>query len=233
MKNLQFEKGECLYENSLQSVDDVKDWISEGEVNISSLDNRLLLKNVKDPDVYGDHAHWLLWCNQKFPDDIIIEWDFLPLEEPGLCMMFFSAEGKNKKDLFDAQLEKRDGYYPQYHSGDMNTYHLSYFRHKYEEERAFRTCNLRKSHGFHLVTSGADPLPPVEDVLAPYQMKLVKYQNIIQFSINELPILYWEDDGETYGEVLHGGYIGFRQMAPMVASYANLRVSKAILKESP
>jgi len=34
----------------------------------------------------------------------------------------------------------------------------------------------------------------------------------------------WRDDGKTYGELLTGGKIGFRQMAPLIAEYANLKV---------
>jgi hypothetical protein len=39
-----------------------------------------------------------------------------------------------------------------------------------------------------------------------------------------LQLLHWEDDGETHGPVLDSGKIGFRQMAPMMAEYANLTV---------
>lgn len=35
----------------------------------------------------------------------------------------------------------------------------SCYRRKQRSERAFRTCNLRKSKGFYLVKQGADPIP--------------------------------------------------------------------------
>jgi hypothetical protein len=60
-------------------------------------------------------------------------------------------------------------------------------------------------------------------------MKLVKYRGIVQFTINGLTVLEWEDNGERYGPLYTGGKIGFRQMAPMKASYANLKVDRAIL----
>ena len=44
------------------------------------------------------------------------------------------------------------------------------------------------------------------------------------FSIDDLPVLQWVDDGESYGPILGGGKIGFRQMAPLIAEYANLQV---------
>ncbi|SER42695.1 protein of unknown function [Gracilibacillus ureilyticus] len=229
MKQMNFQQGETIYENPLTNLESIEDWITEGEVKTGIWKNKLLLENKLDPEQYGDNAHWLLWCPVEFPDQIIIEWDFYPLQEPGLCMLFFAATGRNGEDLFDPSLPERTGYYPDYHSGAINALHLSYFRHKHANERAFRTCNLRKSYGFHLVTQAADPLPPAEDAISPYHMKLIKYKQFVQFSINDLPILEWEDDGTEYGPILQGGKIGFRQMAPMVAAYANFSVKRAIL----
>ncbi len=226
----EFKQGECLYANRLSCEADIKDWHIEGKAKQSFSDNRLHLENELDPEIHGDNAHWVLWCPQEFPDRVCITWDFYPLKEPGLCMIFFGAKGRNGEDLFDAKLPKREGKYPEYHSGAINALHLSYFRHKWKEERAFRTCNLRKSHGFHLVAQGADPLPPAEDAVSPYKMKLIKHEEVVQFSINDLPILEWEDDGEAFGPFIQGGKIGLRQMAPMKAAYANLAVHEVFRK---
>jgi hypothetical protein len=75
-----------------------------------------------------------------------------------------------------------------------------------------------------MVAQGADPLPSVADAQPPYRIQLVKCGSEIAFSIRDLPILTWRDDGKTYGPPLGGGKIGFRQMAPLIAEYANLRV---------
>lgn len=223
-----FKAGDIIYENALTGADSISDWIREGEIVTEDWENKLLLKNKLDPEQYGDHAHWVLWCPVDMPDEVVMEWDFYPLNEPGLCMVFFAAKGRNGEDLFADTLPERRGYYPDYHSGGIDALHLSYFRHKHAQERAFRTCNLRKSHGFHLVTQAADPLPPVEDAISPYRMKLIKYQQFVQFFINDLLVIEWLDDGTSYGPILRGGKIGFRQMAPMVAAYANLSVRRAI-----
>jgi len=53
---------------------------------------------------------------------------------------------------------------------------------------------------------------------------VVKCGRRIRFSIDDLLIYDWMDDGVAYGPVLGEGYIGFRQMAPLVAEYANLEV---------
>lgn len=215
-------KEKLIYNNPLQSLKDVENWIKEGEVKISFEDG-LVLENGA-PESLGDHAHWTYWLPEEFPENILINWEFFPLREPGLCMMFFGAIGRNGESIFSDKLSQRDGYYPQYHSGEINAYHISYFRHKFESERAFRTCNLRKSHGFHFVTQGGDPLPPTEDANDFYRMSIRKEKNLIQFTINELLIFSWEDDGQEFGPVLGAGNIGFRQMAPMKAKYRNLQI---------
>ena len=128
------------------------------------------------------------------------------------------------EDIFSSELTPRTGEYHLYHHGDINALHISYFRRRYAEERAFHTCNLRKSYGFHMVAQGADPIPSVEDVTAPYQIKLVKMGVRVEVYIDNLRILEWVDDGKTYGDILRGGKIGFRQKAPLTAEYANLKV---------
>lgn len=52
----------------------------------------------------------------------------------------------------------------------------------------------------------------------------IKIRGEILFKINDLSIIQWQDDGKTYGPLLEDGKIGFRQMAPLVAEYANLKV---------
>lgn len=229
MKYKQFEVGEELYNNPLASEKDLRDWRLEGQAKISFSEDRLVLENLLDPST-GDDANWVYWCTKKFPDNIIVEWEFWPIREPGLCMLFFSAKGQGGKDIFDPSLTTRDGKYPQYHSGDINALHLSYFRHRRPETRAFRTVNLRKSRGFHMVAQGACPMPPANEAISPYHMKVVKYKEIVQLSIQDFPILEWEDDGESYGPLLGEGNIGLRQMAPMKGGYSNLKVSQAIEK---
>jgi len=229
MRNNRFKKGECIYANPLATPDDLKDFISEGEVKTTFENGWLILENGLEAEATDDKGHWVLWCPTEMPDEIIIEWEFSPLREPGLCMIFFAATGKNGEDLFDPTLPKRTGLYPQYHSGEINALHLSYFRRKWEEERQFCTCNLRKSHGFHLVAMGADPIPTVRDAKT-YQMQIVKHQDMVQFSINDLTVLEWQDPGTAYGPILGKGKIGFRQMAPMKGSYRNLTVHQAVLE---
>lgn len=212
-----------IYENPLSCKEDIKDFVLEGSAKISFQENRLRMENQLDPSK-EQKANYVLWCKEEFPSDIYIEWKFWPIKEPGLCILFFAAKGRNGEDIFHPSLVKRTGEYPLYHHGDIDAFHVSYFRRKEKDERAFHTCNLRKSYGFHMVAQGGDPIPNVEDGNPPYNLAVLKKEKIVKFFVNELEIFSYEDDGNTYGELLGDGKIGFRQLAPLVGEYADLRV---------
>lgn len=212
-----------IYENPLSCPQDVAGFVLEGKANIYFADGRMRMENELSQDE-GQRANYVYWCDWIFPDHIMITWEFRPIREPGLAILFLAAEGTGGEDIFSEQLQKRTGEYPMYHHGDINAYHISYFRRKEPDERNFHTCNLRKSYGFHLVAQGADPIPDVEDVQGPYHLKVVKQGNRLEFFIDSLKIFAYEDDGKTYGARLKGGRIGFRQLAPMIGEYSDLKV---------
>ncbi len=216
---------ELIYENPLSCEDDVKDFVMEGSASVFFENGKMRMKNNLSAEL-GQKSNFVFWCPVDFPSDVEITWNFRPIEEPGLCILFFSAKGINGEDLFDPSLAPRDGQYNLYHSGDINAYHVSYFRRKWDEERQFHTCNLRKSKGFYLVTQGADPIPDCADAKDSYELKLVKNKGLIEFAVDGLTVFSWQDDGKEYGEVLGGGKIGFRQMAPLIGEYSDLKVYK-------
>ncbi|KAF4341810.1 hypothetical protein FBEOM_4267 [Fusarium beomiforme] len=208
-----------LYRNTFNSTDAIADWVAEGPVKATVSNNTLELAAP------GDFVYWV---PEVFPERIRITWEFSPIEEPGLAIIFFgAAAAKDGGSIFDKDLKPRNGSYPQYHSSDIRTLHASYFRRRWPEERAFHLANLRKSPGFHLVAQGADPLPDVEDTQgAYYKIEVVHDKRDVKFSINGLEIFSWEDVHSSTGPVVRGGRIGFRQMNPLVARYRNLEVWK-------
>lgn len=208
-----------VYRNALRDRSDLDGWVAEGPVDAVAHPDGLLMSAAGGPD-----DHWTLWCPEVFGDGIRVSWEFSPRAEPGLAMLFFGAAAATGGGIFDQGLAPRTGAYPQYHSGDIRTLHVSYFRRRWEDERAFHTCNLRKSPGFHLVAQGADPLPPVVDARgAFYRIEVTKNGPHVSFSIDDLPLFTWVDD-ESTGTRVREGRIGFRQMAPLVACYRNLEV---------
>lgn len=212
-----------LYTNPLASDKDLAGFRLEGDGAVSFPMGRLRLESTRPPSD-SQAANIVLWCPEEFPADIAIEWDFWPIQEPGLCILFFHARAHGNRDLFDPGLAQRTGPYDQYHHGDLDTYHVSYFRRRWEPERRFHTCNLRKSYGFHLVAQGADPLPGVLDAQGPYRIRVAVQGGQITFQIDDIVSFRWVDDGTVGGPPLRGGKLGFRQMAPMIGEYANLRI---------
>ena len=225
---MEFHEQKTLYENPLASGEDIRDFRLEGDAAITFPRGRMRMENAREPDVEkGRHANFILWCERDFPDNIAVSWDFRPLTDAGLAMIWIAARGRRGEDLFDPALAPRDGDYPQYHHGDINALHASYYR-RNPSEIAFRTCNLRKSYGFHLACQGGDPLPDARYAAGPYRMEVVKSAAQFRLSMNGVVCFHWIDDGESHGPVLEGGKIGFRQMAGLIAEYANLKVSEVI-----
>ncbi len=212
-----------IYENPLACEADIRNFILEGQAKISFEDGAMYMENALDASG-GQKANYVLWCPEIFPEEVRITWEFKPIREPGLCILFFGAMGRNGENPFSDDLQKRTGEYVQYHHGDINAFHVSYFRRKEPDERAFHTCNLRKSYGFHLVAQGGDPIPDVPDAKEFYQLEVVKKKDLVTFSVNGLEVFRYKDDGVTYGERLGKGCIGFRQLAPLVGAYRNLKV---------
>ena len=222
----EYKKGELIYENALASDEDVKDWIMEGQAKVSFETGRMYMASVLDQSA-GQAANFVYWCPEKFEDNIIIEWDFVPLSDEGLAIMFFGSMGQGGRDLFDDTLVKRTGAYKQYHSGDINAFHVSYYRRSEPVECELNVANLRKSAGFYLVAQGADPIPVTKyKSERPYKIKVIKTTDRVLFYINGLEIFRFDDDGTTYGDYIRDGYIGFRQKVPLEAEYANLKVYK-------
>lgn len=219
------ETGELIYSNPLASDEDIKGFVLEGKAKISFANGVMQLENALAAD-NGQKANYVLWCPEEFPSDVLITWDFKPIKEPGLAIMFFAAKGRNGEDLFDSSLQPRTGEYPLYHHGDINAFHVSYFRRKEPDERAFHTCNLRKSYGFYLVSQGGDPIPDADECKDFYHLAVYKKDRRVSFFVNDLEVFRFDDDGKEYGERLKGGKIGFRQLAPMIAEYSNLKVYK-------
>ena len=208
-----------LYRNPLSGPGDIADWVTEGPVAAATADGALELASAG-----GDGDHWTLWCPEELPDGIRISWEFSPRTDPGLAMLFFGARAVAGGGIFDPGVAARTGAYPEYHSGDIRTLHVSYFRRRWPDERAFHTCNLRKSPGFHLVAQGADPLPPSEDAAGRFYRVVVEKDGArVSFAIDDLPLFTWRDDGTT-GPGVGGGRLGFRQMAPLTARYRDLEV---------
>lgn len=205
-------KGELLYENPLRSAADIDDWVLEGPGEVSFEDGWMRMASTKPA---GHGGHIVHWAPVDTPDSFVVEWDF-QIVEPHLAIVFFSAQGRDGKDLFDPDLEERDGIFRRYTRGEIDAYHISYYAHNR------LTTNLRKNHGFYMPAVGPNPEPYSSGQVRTVQ--LMKNGAHIQLAVDGEVTLDFHDDGETYGPVLGGGKVGLRQMRDMVGRYRDFRV---------
>ena len=210
-----------VYENPLASERDTAGFVLEGTAKVDFPNGKMRLSSLLDPEL-GQAANYVYWCDHEFPSDVLIEWEFTPLAPIGLCIMFFSAQNRLGGSVFDAA--PRTGRYEQYYAGDINAFHVSYFRTNGTDVEKLRLCNLRKSKGFYMATQGGDPIPELSLCQPPFKISILKHGPLVAFYVNQIPSFTFYDNGVTYGPLLGGGRIGFRQMSPMIAEYGNLKV---------
>ena len=139
----------------------------------------------------------------------------------GFVSFFFAATGVNGEDIFDPKLKERNGVFSQYTKSDLNTYHISYYANAaHNPNRPY--SHLRKNKGFYKVLEGEQGIPPASTGI--HRISLVKENAHIQLFVDERKVIDWVDDGKTYGPVLSGGKIGFRQMKWTHFRYRNFNV---------
>jgi hypothetical protein len=198
-----------VYETSFEGSDVLKEWRLEGGKQMSVSNGCLVLES--DPAKKGANGqcndHLVCWLEKELPADVLIEFTVRPVNrKEGLNIVFFSARGLRGESIFDPALKPRDGTYQQYHSGDLNGYHISYWA------AGRGTANLRKSKGFHLVAEGQDLICDApQDAFQ--TVRVYKRGGAIRLTVDETIALAWNDDGKTKGPVHdQPGWFGLRQM---------------------
>lgn len=211
-----FEKGTLLYDNSLDSSDDVEEWIMEGPGVVEFNEGWMEMQSP------NQEFHHVFWCDQDFPSQFIAQWEVQNLnKEAGLTIVFFAAKGINGQDIFDNSLPSRNGVFTQYTRGQINCYHISYHSNT-PNEPLRENANLRKNNGFNLVQYGRAGLSRDSDDV--HQITLIKDDNHILMFIDSREIINWVDDGSIDSSILTSGKIGFRQMKWTYFKYRNFKV---------
>ncbi|MCC7495465.1 MAG: DUF1961 family protein [Fimbriimonadaceae bacterium] len=196
-------------------------WRLEGGRQISIADGRLVLESThQGPTSVAEDDHLVAWLDRELPGDFLLEFSLRPQNrQQGLNIVFFNTRGLHGESVFDPALAPRDGLFKQYHSGDLNGYHLS----DWAGDRG--SANVRKNKGFKLVASGPDRIAaaPAE---AWSVVRLYKRGGLIRLAVDDVIAVGFDDDGQTWGPVWnHPGWIGLRQMAHTVrCEYDHLTV---------
>ena len=210
-----------VYETSFEDPEVLKDWRLEGGKRVYIADGNLVLESETGSTKSETKAnHLVCWLMKEIPPDFLLEFTVRPENrKQGLNIVFFNARGLNGENIFETPIKPRDGLFKQYHSGDINNYHVSYWA------GTRGTANLRKNKGFHLVAQGKDLV-----VSAPADafqtVRIYKREGKIRVMVDNVVSVAYDDDGETYGPIHHhSGWIGLRQMAHTVrCEYGHLKV---------
>jgi hypothetical protein len=146
--------------------------------------------------------------------------------ERGLNIVFFSAASRTGGGIFDLELPPRRGVFKNYHSGALNSYHVSYWACSAAQGGTLRrTSNVRKNHGFFLVSCGIDRIAGQGP--GPHRVRVLKVGGKLHIETRGAIAAAFDDDGSTYGPVWGSGAIGLRQMGHTHrASYTHFQVWK-------
>jgi hypothetical protein len=210
-----------LYTTSFDKDGALNDWKLEGGKRMAVENGRLVLESKPGaPTSTAGDNHLVCWLTKEIPADFLLEFTLRPENrKQGLNIVIFNARGKNGESIFAPSLQPRNGLFKQYHSGDINNYHVSYWA----GDRG--TANVRKNAGFHLVAVGKDLIAPAS--AGGFQtVRLYKRGGTIRLTVDGVISAAFDDDGKTWGPVWnHSGWIGLRQMAHTIrCEYGYVRV---------
>ncbi|MGH9339176.1 MAG: DUF1961 family protein [Acidobacteriota bacterium] len=203
-----------IYETSFDDPAVLNDWKLEGGNQMSVAGGNLVLESG------GRNNHLVCWLRKEAPADFLLEFTFRPQNrQEGLAIVFFNARGLKGESIFDPALVPRDGTFDQYHSGDLDNYHISYWAAGRE------TAHIRKNKGFHLVVKGRDLVTPAP-AHAFQTIRVYKRGGKIRITVDDVVAVAYDDDGKTYGPVhTHAGWIGLRQMGHAVrGAYGHVKL---------
>jgi len=197
-----------IYATDFDDPSVLTDWRLEGGRRMAVESGRLVLESDAEsvkPESKANHL--VCWLDREIPADFCLEFTVCPQNRRrGLNIVFFNTRGTGGQSIFDPALAPRDGTFKQYHSGDLDGYHISYWA----GDRGH--SNLRKNKGFHLMGGGKDLIATGPE--GSFQkVQLYKRGGHIRLSVDGEVALEAEDDGQTFGPVhRHSGWIGLRQM---------------------
>lgn len=198
-----------VYRTSFDDPAVLADWRLEGGKAMRVAGGNLVLESdTQSTQSERVAGHLVCWLRREVPADFLLEFTVRPQDRKrGLNIVFFSARGLAGENIFEPPIKPRNGLFEQYHSGDIDNYHISYW------SGGRGTSNLRKNKGFYLGAIGKDLVWDAPE--GEFQtVRVYKRGGQIRLTVDDVLSLSFDDDGKTYGPVLdHSGWIGLRQMA--------------------
>jgi len=222
--NVSKRKGKLIYTSKMSTQADIADWILEGPAEITFKENSMIMQSKVPNPPAGTNGHFNIWCPADFPKCFIAEWEYRPVSEYGISLVFFATRGLNGENIFDPTLAKRDGVFQPYVNGDIHNYWIVFYsNHLRMRVTNYATTYLNKSSPSSILSIGKTGIVPGSTVF--HHVRLIKDDGHIQFQVNDKVVLDFIDTGsDRWGPVLDGGKFSFRQMAFTIGAYKNFNV---------
>jgi len=198
-----------IYKTEFDDPAEEGDWVLEGGKSMTIASGWLILESAPHADPKKQSTnHLVCWLKKEVPADFFFETVLRPQNKrEGLNIIFFNTRGVKGESIFDPSLAPRDGVFPLYHSGDLNSYHVSYWA------PPRLTTHIRKNRGFHLVAASDTDIIAAAPPETFETLRIYKRGPMLRVLIEDKVLVAWDDDGKTFGPVhQHSGWIGLRQM---------------------
>jgi hypothetical protein len=210
-------QGQVLLDEKFENLDR---WHLEGLTNgISVADGELHLDCRSKLGMHGAMA----FCKQDFPDDIVLEYEFVVEQHNGLFITFVAMRGINGEDAITG-VPPRQGVFEDYTGEHATTrsYHVSICH--YEDDGSHTgVSNWRRNPGLHLMVSGKDWCTEAGRT---YQVKITKHGPHCRVEVDGKPGAEFTDPQTLPGPIPTSGKIGFRAIgARAVFRVRNLKVT--------
>jgi len=202
------------------------EWIAEGKGGCVVRDGKLWVAptafDVSGHPTPGARSHMVVWNQQVFPADFLLEFDMNPGGSTnGLALVFICATGTNGQDIFDLSMPVRRGEYAMYHASAhaLANYSDSYWSRNKVPLGEGESNRLRKNPLGNIVAEGSSLTTGPTDIT--HHIRILKVGAHLAVEINGKVVNEWNDPAESLG----AGRIGLRSMDGVTTiAYSNFKV---------
>jgi hypothetical protein len=217
---------EIVCARSMREADLLDEFVTQGEYeSITVQDDGLHVTTLPLPYESENFGRQLyLWTKRTFEGDILIEFEFKPLQEFGLALVVFHASGMSREDFMADYPPRTSGRMLTVHSEDVRNYHCEYYRKMNAVRNDIASAAVIKNPYQWPLAYGT--LPGSLEVNAWHRLRIRTDHGRIAVSLDGKCICEGRDIPLTNnGPLLTFGRVALRQMVNTKMIYRDLRVS--------
>lgn len=217
---------EIVYERSMRESDVLNEFAAQGDSeSITVRDDGLHVTTLPLPyQSENFHRQLYLWTRQTFEGDILIEFEFKPLQEFGLALVVFQASGMSREDFMADYPPRTSGRMLTVHSEDVRNYHCEYYRNMNAVRNDIASAAVIKNPYQWPLAYGTLPAPLEPGVW--HRLRIRSERGLIAVTLDGRRVCEGRDIPlANNGPILTFGRVALRQMVDTRMVYRNLRIS--------